>query len=152
MIRARRRKTGAIHRVPLWPKSMAAILALGVGPADDLVFKTEKGKPVCYNKTTRDAAGVIVRVSGCDSVKLLWQRICEPVLDYHRPGIGFYLLRHTHRSLSGGAKDEGAADVVAGHDQPGMRKVYEHITPDRLRAVTEHVRGVVLRRPSRREF
>lgn len=148
IIVGRRSKTGARHRVPLWPETVAALRVLGPVPAESRVFVTAAGRPYCYGAEVRDANGDLVRVADCDTVRLLWSRYCVPVLDVKRPGVGFYLLRHTHRSISGGAGDEMAADVLMGHDMPGMRKVYEHISVERLRAVAEHVRRVALRNPS----
>ena len=141
VIRAERGKTGALHVVPLWPECVAALKAMGPRGPDDLVFITERGRPVCYDKETREGEAV-TNVTHCDAVRLLWSRICGPVVK--RRGIGFYILRHTHRSLSGGAGDESAADVLMGHQLPGMRRIYQHISTDRLRAVSEHVRRAVL--------
>jgi integrase len=53
----------------------------------------------------------------------------------------FYCLRHTHRTVAGGAKDQPAADHIMGHEVAHMSSEYrEGISDERLKAVAEHVR------------
>ena len=59
-----------------------------------------------------------------------------------RKGLGFYTLRHTFRTVADEAKDQPAADYIMGHEIPHMSTVYrERISDERLKAVTDHVRG-----------
>src|SRR5262249_11885973 len=58
-----------------------------------------------------------------------------------RKGVGFYALRHTHRTVADEAKDQPAADYIMGHEVPHMSSIYrETISDERLRAVPDHVR------------
>ena len=57
-------------------------------------------------------------------------------------GSGFYTLRHTFRTVADEAKDQPAADFIMGHEVAHMSSVYrESISDERLRAVSDHVRG-----------
>ena len=54
----------------------------------------------------------------------------------------FYALRHTFRTVAHEAKDPAAADHIMGHESPHMSSVYrERISDERLKAVTDYVRG-----------
>ena len=59
----------------------------------------------------------------------------------HRPGVGFYTLRHVFRTVADGARDPVACDRIMGHADPTMGGRYrERIDDARLVAVAEHVR------------
>ncbi len=61
-------------------------------------------------------------------------------LKLHRPGLGFYALRHTFETIAGGSRDQVAVNHIMGHADQSMAGVYrEHIEDDRLVAVTDHV-------------
>ena len=61
-------------------------------------------------------------------------------LKLHRPGLGFYALRHTFETIAGGSRDQVAVNHIMGHADQSMAEVYrEHIEDDRLVAVTDHV-------------
>ena len=56
------------------------------------------------------------------------------------PG-GFYVLRHTHRTIADEVLDSAAAGLIMGHVDDGIAAVYrDRIDDARLRRVTEHVR------------
>ena len=62
-------------------------------------------------------------------------------LDLHHAGMGFYSLRHIHRTISDSARDPVACDVIMGHADPSMAANYrERIDDNRLVAVAEHIR------------
>ena len=65
-------------------------------------------------------------------------------LGIHRPGLGFYALRHTFQTIAGNTKDPEAVSAIMGHAEKAddMAAVYrERIDDARLTAVTEYVRG-----------
>ena len=60
---------------------------------------------------------------------------------------GFYVLRHSFRTLADDSRDQHAICRIMGHALPGMAGPYvEEISVERLRAVTEHVRAKILAR------
>src|SRR5262249_4278366 len=82
--------------------------------------KTDTGSPMVYKVTT------LLKALGING----------------RKGLGFYTLRHTHRTVADEAKDQPAADSIMAHCRGDMASVYrETISDARLRAVTDHVRG-----------
>jgi integrase len=130
-----RPKTGIDRRCALWPETVEAIReVLEERPEPkkedhaDLVFLT-RCKDSWHTGTTD---GPLSREFG----KLLRR------LDISgRKGIGFYMLRHTFRTVADEAKDQPAADYIMGHEVPHMSAVYrETISDERLKAVTDHVR------------
>jgi integrase len=131
-----RPKTDIARRCPLWPETVAALreaMAIRPGPKDPahagLVFLTAQGRawhkedassPACFK------VGKLLKVLGIRG----------------RKGSGFYALRHTHRTVADGAKDQPAADYVMGHEVPHMSSHYrETISDERLQAVADHVRA-----------
>jgi hypothetical protein len=57
-------------------------------------------------------------------------------------GKNFYALRHTLETIGGEARDQVAVDAIMGHVDESMAAVYrEGISDERLKAVTDHVRG-----------
>jgi len=66
-----------------------------------------------------------------------------------RAGLGFYALRHVHRTAADAAKDQPAADLIMGHARDDMASVYrERISDARLKAVAEHVRAWLFAKPA----
>jgi integrase len=138
MIDYPRPKTGVARRCPLWPETVAAIraaLADRPEPKDPdhagLVFITKYGQPWAKD----DDPGVITK-----EVRKLLNK-----LGTHRPGLSFYSLRHTFRTIADEAKDQPAADFIMGHESTHMSSHYrERISDDRLKAVTDHVRAWLL--------
>ena len=63
-------------------------------------------------------------------------------LKLHRPGLGFYALRHSFETIGGESRDQVAVNYIMGHAPTAndMASVYrERISDERLRAVTDHV-------------
>jgi integrase len=77
-------------------------------------------------------------------------------LGVHRPGVGFYALRHTFETIAGETRDQVAVDAIMGHVRDDMASVYrERISDERLKAVTDHVHAWLFppaeKKPARRK-
>ncbi len=60
----------------------------------------------------------------------------------NRPGVAFYALRHTFRTVADASKDFPAVRLIMGHTDGSIDDVYrEQIDDSRLRAVADHVRA-----------
>jgi integrase len=131
-----RPKTGIARRCPLWPETVQAIRAALVSRPEPkkeeharLVFITRCGdtwghdtseSPISYEM------GKLLRRLGING----------------RHRLGFSTLRHTFRTVADEARDQPAADYIMGHEVPHMSSVHrERISDERLKAVTDHVRG-----------
>lgn len=135
-----RGKTEAPHRVPLWPETRLALrVALDLRPDDELVFRTGLGNKWVRDKTYWNPDGSMAQTYRHNALAMAFSRLCEAA-GVSRAGRGFHGLRHTHRSVSGGAGDESAADVLVGHRLKGMRAVYQEVDWKRLVRVSDHVR------------
>jgi integrase len=132
-----RPKTGIPRRCPLWPETLTALrAALAERPkardkADvNLVFLQRSGR-----RWVRET-----EKSRTDNVSVQFFKLLEK-LGIHRVGIGFYVLRHTFRTVADAACDPVAIDLIMGHSDPSMGGHYrERIDDSRLQAVTDHVR------------
>jgi integrase len=133
-----RGKTGIPRRCPLWPETVEAIreaLAARPAPKDSgdagLVFLTERGTR--WVRLTEKGMRT-------DNVTIQYTLLLKR-LHMHRTGLGFYTLRHVHRTVADSARDQPAADLIMGHESPHMSSRYrERIDDERLQAVTDHVR------------
>jgi integrase len=131
-----RPKTGMPRRCALWPETVAAIReALDGRPEpkreehSGLVFITKYG--LSWAKDTPD--GPITKET---------RKLLDALKINGRNRLGFYSLRHTFRTIADEARDQPAADYIMGHEVPHMSSVYrETISDERLKAVSEHVRG-----------
>jgi integrase len=129
-----RPKTAVERRCPLWRETIKAVREAinqrpaAKDPADaDLAFITKYGQS--WAKETAD--NPITKVF----------RILLGDLKLHRPGLGFYALRHTFETIGGESRDQVAVNHIMGHADSSMSAVYrERIGDDRLRAVSDHVR------------
>jgi integrase len=139
-----RPKTAVERRCPLWVETVEAIReAIDQRPTQKaaehagLVFVTKYGRP--WAKETRDNA--ITK----EMRKLL------DLLKLHRPGLGFYALRHTFETVADGSRDQVAVDFIMGRADQSMAGVYrETIDDDRLRAVVDHVHNWLFPRTEKR--
>ena len=128
-----RPKTAVERRCPLWPETCQAIQDAmdqrpkAKRPEDDrLVFITKYGQP--WGKETSD-----------NPVAKEMRKLLDR-LALHRPGLGFYALRHTLETIGGGSRDQVAVNAIMGHADQSMAAAYrERIEDDRLVAVTDHV-------------
>lgn len=132
-----RPKTGIARRCPLWAETVQAlrdVISERPTPRDDadneLVFLNSRGR-----RWLRDTKN-----SRTDSISVHFANLLDDV-DLHREGVGFYTLRHVHRTIADGARDPIACDLIMGHADPTMGGHYrERIDDARLMAVAEHVR------------
>jgi integrase len=128
-----RPKTGIERRFPLWAdtsKALKAAIAKRPAPKDEdareLAFITKHGH--AWTKTIADSP-----------VTKEFRKLLS-VLSLHRPGIGFYTLRHIFETVAGESRDQVAVDHIMGHAREDMASVYrERISDDRLAAVVEQV-------------
>lgn len=141
-----RGKTGIARRCPLWPETVQALEAVAkirpkaLATADgDCVFLTAYG-----NRWTRfvdrgaDRLGINLDATAFEFKKLVKATKAKV------PG-GFYTLRHLHRTISDGAKDQPAAMLMMGHGDGSMSGIYrETIADERLIAVSNHIREWLL--------
>jgi integrase len=138
-----RPKTGIPRRCPLWQETIAALKiaeadrSRPVHKADSSrVFLTEKGLPWTADAKLKENAGAGPRV---DIVTKSFRRLIDS-LDLHRPGLGFYTLRHIFETIAGETTDQVAVDCIMGHADHTMAANYrERIDDIRLEAVTNHV-------------
>jgi integrase len=135
-----RPKTAVARRCPLWPETVEALrkaIAQRRAPKDPahagLVFITKYGQP--WAKETSDSP-----VSK-EMRKLLG------TVGLHRPGIGFYTLRHVFETIGGESRDQVAVSAIMGHVDNSMGGIYrERISDERLRNVGNVVRRWLFRR------
>jgi integrase len=132
-----RPKTGIHRRCPLWPETTAALkAALDKRPTPkdethkDRLFITKYGTPWEPKSHTDNPVSK-------EMAKVL------KTLGIHRKGTGFYALRHTFETIGRKSRDNDAVRAIMGHAESDMSAVYneEPVEDDRLRAVTEFVRG-----------
>ena len=129
-----RPKTGVERRFPLWRETVDALKATIAGrpepkadEAKGLAFVTKYGRS--WAKATSDSPISKEFRKLLDETKL------------HRPGIGFYTLRHVFETVAGELRDQVAVDHVMGHARDDMASIYrERISDERLVALTELVR------------
>jgi len=129
-----RPKTGIARRCPLWPETVKALReAIAARPtprqagADELVFLTSRGRSC--------VSGGLANAVGSPFSEVMKK------LGFHREGLGFYVLRHTFRTVADAARDPVAIDLIMGHSDPSMAAHYrERVEDSRLRTVAEHVR------------
>jgi len=132
-----RPKTGIDRRCHLWPETIAAIRAtLEARPTpkdkshEGLVFVTRVGGSW--------AKGIADSPITKETTKLLDE------LQIRRPGLSFYAIRHTFQTIGDECLDQACVSAVMGHapNSNDMASVYrEGVSDDRLRAVSNHVRG-----------
>ncbi len=143
-----RPKTAVLRVVPLWDETVAALEALLSkrrpaidGDAENLVFRTESGRPLVRDLVKHSGNGVIKRVTYVDRLGKWFQDLLVRT-DLKKPQRGFYTLRHVFRTFADEVRDNHAVSVIMGHAIEGMAGHYiEEIGFDRLRAVVDHVHG-----------
>jgi integrase len=129
-----RPKTGVERRCKLWPETVKAIQEVlndRKPPTDEayanILFITKYGRPWAngsYEIAVTHEMDKFLRT-----------------LKVKRSGMSFNTLRHTHRTIADGSRDQKACDYIMGHYDTSMAGHYiERIDDERLTAVAEHVR------------
>lgn len=137
-----RPKTEVDRLCPLWPETVAALEAsLAIRLLD--VIQYEKDDTVSSPVPNRFFLYLGKPWNKSDSTQLskYFTSVRKRIL---KDG-GWYWLRHTFETVAGGSKDQIAVNAIMGHADNSMAAVYrEEISPERLRAVTDHVRDWLL--------
>jgi integrase len=143
-----RPKTGIERRVPLWPETLESLREAiarrprAKNPEDaGLVFLTRCGAKWVKVDFEKGEDGKI-KVSQDDAISKELRKLVHK-LKINRPGLGFYAIRHGFQTVGEETRDAAAVHFLMGHaeDAGDMSAHYrEHISDERLRAVTEHVR------------
>lgn len=140
-----RPKTAMERRCKLWPETIAALkVAIKKRPVpkspDDagLAFITKYGYRWVRRIERQTDKGI--KVMPLDAIVQAFKKVMAEA-KIVRPGLGFYSLRHSHRTVSDAAKDQRASDYIMGHASPHISATYvERIGDDRLEAITNEVR------------
>jgi integrase len=142
-----RPKTGIARRCPLWPQTVAALRAVLASrkepkhePDTGLVFITKYG--ASWDKSGIEGTTVDNPISKETAKLLLGLGING------RKGRGFYTLRHVFQTIGDQSGDFIAVRAIMGHADSDISAHYrERISDERLKRVTEHVRGWLLPPP-----
>lgn len=157
-----RPKTGIQRRVPLWPETVEAIrMVLAKRPTPkspedaEIVFITKYGHR--WDKLGRFTGEIVAaekpvkgekkKAKSIGSNKALSKEFKKAVT---AAGIDrtFYDLRHTFRTVAGGARDVEATRAIMGHAHDHVEDDYiETVEDDRLQTVVTHVRAWLYREP-----
>ncbi len=137
-----RHKTGVRRVAPLWPETVQALCGYTrLSPEHpELFFVTRWGNPWVHDEVHLDKYDTAKTVVRCDGVKTEFDK--AQVAAGMKPR-GFYLLRHTFRTIADETCDTNAIRCIMGHAFPGMDEFYLHLhgtSTDRLRRVSDHVR------------
>jgi integrase len=132
-----RPKTGVARRCPLWPETVAALReALAKRPEP----KSEDNAGLAF--VTRCGWSWAKETSAANPVSQEFARVLRRLGINGKKRLGFYALRHTFRTVADESRDQPAADHIMGHEVAHMSSVYrEGISDERLRAVSDYVRG-----------
>ena len=130
-----RPKTGIDRRCALWPETVTALKeAIAKRPK----AKTKDAEPLLF--VTKYGASW-AKASFDNPVTKEFRKLLDK-LELHRPGLGFYTLRHVFRTIADESRDQPAVNAIMGHADGSMAAVYrERIADDRLKAVADYVRG-----------
>ena len=137
-----RQKTGVARRCPLWPETIKAVQAAIVARPEPV--EAADGDAVFI---TAEAKRRWVRGIATDAILQEFKKLLV-AHGLHRKGVGFYVLRHVHRTVSDEAKDQRAAGVIMGHEDPHISSTYvERVSDARLQAVADHVHRWLFNEP-----
>lgn len=129
-----RPKTAIERRCPLWAETVQEVReAIAQRPKPklaehrELVFLTKYGQP--WAKQTND-----------NPITKEFRKLLD-TLKLHRPGLGFYAIRHTFETIAGECRDQVAVGHIMGHVDSTMAAHYrERISDERLIDASNTVR------------
>lgn len=146
-----RPKTGIARRNILWPETVRAIreaIEVRPEPADTthakLVFLTARDRRPYVRREVRPVANPQpgkpdFKLYNTDGVAQEFRKLCKA------QGVtpaAFYDLRHSFATVAEQTRDFPAVELCMGHETPDIAARYrEEIGDDRIRNVSEHVRG-----------
>ena len=149
-----RPKTEAPRRAALWPETLEAI-SKALMRRGQMIERYGPLPPELADRffvTKRHRAYVSFSPAGSpiDTVGQEFRRLAA-TCGLHRPGMGFYALRHTFRTVADESRDFPAIDLVMGHvpDSGGGASPFavamgaryrQRISDERLKAVSDMVR------------
>ena len=139
-----RPKTAIMRRCPLWPETVEA-LREAISRTSQSQERSRRGANLHHEvrRSLGEDAGpregkLAVAI---DSVRLEFGKLLDAT-KLKRPGLGFYALRHTFRTVADGSKDQPAIDHIMGHAPDNMASLYrERIEDERLKSVVNGVRA-----------
>jgi integrase len=136
-----RHKTGVSRLVPLWKETVRALKEYKhPSPTHpELFFVTRWGHAWVRDEVHNDAQGIAKKTVRCDAVDLEFDKAQK---DAGMSPRGFYLLRHTFRTIADTTGDLNAIRAIMGHAFAGMDEFYLHLHAggmDRLNKVVKHV-------------
>jgi integrase len=146
-----RPKTAIARRAKLWPETVTAIEAAFAerptpkhGDDHELMFITARRLSWAKAREVQDNGKGIVKVTADNPVSKEFRKVLK-ALKLHKPGFGFYTLRHIFLTVAEETRDNIAVAHVMGHVVPGIGTAYrEKVGDDRLEAVSSHVRTWLL--------
>jgi integrase len=127
---------------PLWSETIKAIRAIIKDRSEGLVFLTR-----CNQSWVREQVEVegdedqIVGAKSTDAISDMYGKLLKK-MGQKRPGLNFYALRHTFRTIADEVGDDRAVRLIMGHDLGHVEQSYIEGSPvamDRLRKVTGRV-------------
>lgn len=152
-----RPKTKEPRRCALWPETVAAIREyLKVRPAPkeahlkDRVFLTRFGDEfVKVRVNVKDEKTTVVPI---DAVGLIFGKLLTK-MEMKRPGVAFYSLRRTFRTVADEVNDQPAIALIMGHSAKAddmAARYRQTISDERLKAVSDYVRAWLFGKTERR--
>jgi integrase len=150
-----RGKTGVRRIGYLWKRTRRAIehvatlkqnaAALKKHGQDALVFVNRVGKPMY----AESEIGVNGKSVGVKRDNLITPAFGDLARKLKLEGVSFYRLRHTFKTLGKQAKDRDALNLMMGHKEPGIGRIYDHeeISFDRIKRVALVVKSALWPKP-----
>ena len=131
-----RPKTGVHRRCPLWAETVRRF------GGNRRSLRTERPGPCRPGVRDEVQGGWEQKKHRDDPISKETAKLLK-TLGFHRPGLGFYALRHTFQTIGQKSRDKDAVRAIMGHIPDGndMSAVYNEEAPDdaRLLAVVNYI-------------